>query len=137
MLGWILRWWDARRRRQERLLYEYFDGRKFRRVDPWATYRCLYGHPEFDMSEQLTAAVAGEEPEISKARKAICDAFGCEPFDSKTERGLTDEELFSLLNHFIEWCCELQKKTNGSPISSPNAARKLSDGPVCQEQATN
>ena len=89
------------------------------------------------MSEQLTAAVAGEEPEISKARKAICDAFGCEPFDAKTERGLTDEELFSLLNHFIEWCCELQKKTNGSPISSPNAARKLSDGPVCQEQATN
>lgn len=137
MLGWVWRWIQARRRARERNLYEYFDGRHFRRVDPWATYRALYGHAEFDMGVQLTAAVAGEEPELSKARKAICESFGCEPYNPDTGRGLTDEELFALLNDFIEWCFALEKKTNGSPILSPNAAAESSSGPVCQEPATN
>ena len=137
MLGWIKRWLKARRIRRERLLYEFFDGTRFVRVDPWATYRALYGHAEFDMSQQLTAAVAGEEPEVSKARRAICDAFGCRPYEPNTGEGLTDEELFALLNHFIDWCFELQKKTNGSPILSPNAASASSTGPVCQEPVTS
>jgi len=137
MWEWLKKWWDARRLRRERLLYEFFDGRNFRRVDPWATYRHLYGSPTFDMAEQLSAAVAGEEPELSKAREAICSAFGCTSYDPKLETGMTDEELFALLNHFIEWCFALEKKTNGSPILSRNAASTSSAGQECREPVTN
>jgi hypothetical protein len=120
MLGWLRRWWRERRRRQERLLYEYFDGSHFRFVDPWATYRALYGSPVFDIGMQLAAAVAGEEPEISKARECICAAFKCSPYDEATGQGLTDEELFALLDHFLDWTWGIQKKTNGLPTPLPN-----------------
>lgn len=124
-MRWLLNWWKARKARRNRLLFEFFDGSEIRAVDPWLAYRILYGHPEFDMAEQLAAAVRGEEPETTKAKSAICAAFGCRPFDADKMIGLTDEEMFGVLNSFLEFCSALEKKTSGLATSSPNAELTL------------
>lgn len=124
----IRNWLRQRRAQRERLLYEVFDGERFKKLDPWAVHRALMGAPDFSLQEQLPAALQQEPDALNRARKAICDAFQVEPFDAKTGGGLLDVELFKMLSDFLTYCDALEKKTLGFATSSPRTEVRASTG---------
>lgn len=128
MFRWLTKWWDNLNRQRQRTLFPVWDGSRMKRLDPWAVHRALLGAPNFALHEQLPAAIRGEEPELSKARQAICEAFLVRPYDAEAGTGLTDEELFQVLDSFLAYCDALEKKTLGLPISSPASAPRASTG---------
>jgi len=128
MFQWLKTWWQNRTRQQHRTLFPLWDGARMKRLDPWAVHRALLGAPGFGLHEQLPAALRGEEPELSKAREALCVAFQVTPYDAERGTGLTDEELFATLDSFLAYCDALEKKTLGLPISSPASAPRASTG---------
>jgi hypothetical protein len=46
MLG-FLNWWRRWRASSRRNLFEFFDGRRFRKADPWPIYSAIFDDPEF------------------------------------------------------------------------------------------
>lgn len=128
-MGWLMNWFRAWRRRRQRHLYEFFDGRRFRRGDPWAIYRALHSDEEFAPQEQLQLAAELHEPEFSRAVRCVHRAFGTKPFDEATGTGLTETEAFATMVEFLEWCDELVKKNGPSPTSSPTSDSESSTSP--------
>jgi hypothetical protein len=69
----LLTWWRNLRARRRRNLFEFFDGRRFVKRDPWPIYRQLYNDDTFvigkdkdDPADMLVPAMNLEEPEFSK-----------------------------------------------------------------------
>jgi hypothetical protein len=144
MFGWLSNWWRARARRNERRLFEFFDGRGFRRVDPWPVYRAVFNDDQFiigktqnDPADMVHLAAELNEPEFSHAVACVHRAFKTQPYDHRTGYGLTDPEAFALLVEFLEWCADLVKKNDGSPTSLPPTASTSSTGPECPADPTN
>ena len=141
MLGWLFNWLRSRRRRQQRQLFEFWDGSRFRKADPWPIYRQLYNDEEFivgggpdDPTGMLAPFVDLQEPEFSKAIRCGHRAFGTQPFDGR--RGLTEGEVADLIGEFLLWCDALVKKNVGSPTSSPPTESGSSTGPECPDDPT-
>lgn len=135
MFGWLVslwHWW----KRGDRKLFQFFDGRRYVRIDPWPAYRQLYNDDEFVPSQMMQAVQELEEPELSKCVRCCRRAFGMEAFDPQTGRGLTVQETLAVLGDFMEWIEELAKKNGGLPILSLPTASTASDSPECPPQAT-
>lgn len=137
---WLIRsiidWFRAKHHDGQRELYEFFDGRRMRRADPWKIHRALIGAPGFSLEQQLQAAVRGDEPELTKAIEAICAAFDVKELDD-AGGGLSTVELFALLDHYLRWSDDIQKKTLGLPTQSPASDPVSSDGRDFLAQATS
>lgn len=141
MLGWLFNWLRSRRRRQQRNLFEFWDGSKFRLADPWPIYRQLYNDDEFvvgggkdDPAGMLGAFIDLQEPEFSKAIRCGHRAFGTKPFDGRV--GLTEGEVSQLIGDFLLWCEDCVKKNDGSPTLSLPTASASSTGPECPAEVT-
>lgn len=143
MFRWLANWFTTRARRRKRNLFRFFDGRQFVQADPWPIYRKVYNDSEFligradgDPTDMLQAAVELEEPEFSKAVRCVHRAFGTQPFDPKTNRGLTETEAFALLIDFMEWCVDLVKKNGGLPSLSPSTDSESSTSQDSPDEPT-
>lgn len=140
----LWQWWRSRAARRRRTLFEFWDGRRFRRRDPWVIYRQLYNDEEFvigkdpsDPADMLKEALALEEPAFSKAVRCVHRAFGTRPYDDARREGLTEIEAVNLLVDFLEWLDGLLKKNAGSPIWSPPTGSASSSGPGSPAPATS
>lgn len=138
MFGWF-RNWAARRRRN---LFQFFDGTRYRRADPWVIYRQLYNDDEFvigkepnDPADMLTDAMNLEEPAFSKCVACGHRALGTQPFDGK--RGLSEVEVVSVVADFLVWIDALLKKNGTLSISLPPTASISSPGPECPADPTS
>jgi hypothetical protein len=131
----LTRWWRARRARGERVLFEFFDGRSFRRADPWQVYRAITNDPHFDFENHMPFVLEGQEPESTHCLECVCRAFSVARFDGRW--GLTDHELLALLDTFLVFCEDLKKKVNTGPISSRPMASTSSTGPADQPVPTS
>lgn len=115
----ILKRLRERKLRKEREVFTYFDGERFRSLDPWRCYRAFISHPKFEAIDMEEAA-EGIEPHCTDALDAICESFGLERFDMATGRGMTDAEVFDFLSDLHTYMEDLKKKRQ-SGATSPSA----------------
>ena len=116
MFGKITSWME-RRRLRGRGLFRFFDGRRYRHVDPLRMWREVEHHSEFNL-ETMPEAVAVRDEKASEAfYAAMCEVFGIERFDDSTGRGMTDEEIMGLLVDLSEFLGAVKKNIDTGPIS--------------------
>lgn len=137
MFGFIRNWFRSRRIKRARLLFEFWDGERFRRVDPWVVWRTFKEDKDFNYETQLDIAQNGESPEIGLFVAAMCNAFGVKRYDEKTNTGMTESEMFVLLSDLGFFFDALKK--NGSTSSTASQptdldTSTLSDSPTGSEE---
>lgn len=122
-----------------REIYEFWDGRRWRRVDPLVVCRALQSHERFNPERHPDLVDEGDEEATVITVGAVRDVFGLPVYDGK--RGLTESECLSLLADFWHWCGDLKKKRN-RPQTSPEPMepehsdesimrRELDSGSIC------
>lgn len=120
MFGWIIRLF---RRAPDRLIFKFFGGTWWQRVDPIHAWASLNSDPEWSMDKHLPILDAGGPDSIEAAAitaRAVRRAFGIKPL---SEYGLTDEECLEVLRNFCMWSEGIKKKVSGKPIlPSPTTA---------------
>lgn len=127
MLGWlkslVARWRDS-----DRLIFRYWDGEKWRGIDPFAAYRAVMTTPNFLSWVKTVTTAQGEggasfyppemifeaEDNLRNMTRQIFDVNGW----TEEQPGLTLQETDLLLNRFISYCDDLKKKLKASPTSS-------------------
>lgn len=131
----------ARRFERERALFRFFDGRRWRSVDPWSTWRAIAGCETFDFKRQGFLVDQSSEPETTRCIEALCRIFAVERYDDAQRSGLTDWEIISLYLDLSAYLEALKKNTSPGPTSSPPMAPASSpatqDSPAPQSEATN
>lgn len=130
--------------KRERRIFRFFDGTRDRGIDPALVYRRLIAEAEFDIESDIKAIdsvnIASDDAAGAAARKAglqafarvvgqIRAAFGVKAFDDTNgqEMGLMDDECIALLQSFMDWMNELEKKTESSPTPLDSTA-SLTEG---------
>ncbi len=110
MLTWLWYWLLAALGYDPRGIYSFYDGRRWRRIDPLATYLRLFDIPGFD-PEQVLAELRGLDGN-QRAKKlidvsaAVRTAFGVKSLD---DGGLTALECVELLSDFVGYAEDLKK----------------------------
>tara|TARA_Y100000310_G_scaffold199050_1_gene199031 strand:- start:3008 stop:3460 length:453 start_codon:yes stop_codon:yes gene_type:complete len=124
----IWRWlkaWKRRRRLNQRELLRFHDGEKIRRVDPFAVWRVIDSHPDWDPEIQGPKVDAWQEPETSVVVGIFSKAFGVKQFDPETNTGLSDREIIGiwlLLNEFISAVKKNSSRGQASPQPTDSAS---------------
>lgn len=107
-----------RRLTEHRGIFVYWDGRKYRRIDPLAAYRGLATHSEFDWEATPRMLEVPDEREVLLASQllaqAMRDVFRLPPVE---QGGLTERECRVLLGKFVKFCGRVKKNTATSPKS--------------------
>jgi hypothetical protein len=127
MLGWlknlIVRW-----RERDRLIFRYWDGAKWRAIDPFVAHRAIWATPDWiqdakvvvnpqraDGSYFYPAAMVLEAED--NLRNMTRQVFDVEAW-TEEDPGLTLIETDKLLQDFMAFCEDLKKKLKTSPTSS-------------------
>lgn len=129
MLGWINSL-VARFRFGDRLLFRYWDGAKWRAIDPVAAHRAIWNDADCELLKDAAAArnplKADGTPfylksEVHDAEDRIRDltrrVFGVKQWREDV-RGLTLDETDELLHRFLAFCDDFKKKRNTLPTPS-------------------
>lgn len=106
--------------RDTRDIFRFFDGRRWRGIDPFVAARVLFTHPKFDWDETLLLLtmprVGPQLQTMETIVAAVQEAFGVRSFD---EGGLAETECLALLYEFREYMGDLKKNGSLFPISPP------------------
>lgn len=108
---WIASWF---RPRSSPRIFSYFDGEKYRTIDPVQVLNSLNSHPRYVPERHYHAAVREckiDAMEIVGA--AVCDAFGVQAYNDG--KGLTIAERLGLLSTFYLYCEAVKKNTSPLP----------------------
>lgn len=105
--------------RDPRGIFWFWDGRRWRGVDPIATTRLLLTDPEFSWEETPLLTNDDDPVVVTEALQACAAAarraFGIKPFE---EGGLTEAECCRILFAFRDYLGDLKKNGSG-PQTSP------------------
>ena len=119
-----------RRLSERRNIFRFWDGRRYRRVDPWTAYRATldYDGWNWDETPKLIAQDGEEEAMLRLKLDAIQTAvdmvrkvFGVRPVD---QRGLTEEECIALLWQFSSFVFAV-KKNGRQPQTLPASTESV------------
>ena len=119
-----------RRLAWRRAIYRYFDGRRWRRIDPLPVWRAIFTDAECRFEDDWPSSFEEDTPpeerlQVLQRLAALSRrVFNVKPYH---EGGLTEWELHSLLADFIGWMMELKKNTNPSPTPLPTTTSESSD----------
>lgn len=112
-----------KKRRSEKQIFRYFDGKKERGADPIKTFRAILSHPKFNLQEHMASlmddgpsadtAVQTEASQI--AVDSVREIFGLTGWSEDTPDGLTEIETLEVLADFIIYMDGLKKNGNGQP----------------------
>jgi len=117
-----------------------FNGQEQVFVDPLKVYRRLVYLTEGKGEELIKAAksldLAVSFPAKEKLIEATTQAFELAPFDPQTGLGMQEEDVWAILNAFLDWVAKkkvsgenspsLSPPTDGSPASNPYPTIRLS-----------
>jgi len=112
---------------QRRPIFSYFDGTRYKSIDPAVALRAIAAHPDYNPSVHPKMIDAGDEEAWDVMIGAACDVFKCHEFDPSTGKGLTQAELMRLMIDFADYV-SFQKKSTGSLPISPVTTEPLSSG---------
>lgn len=129
----VLRRWYINR---HRLLFTFWDGRRFRTIDPMRVMREVVAHPTINLDHGEFVDL-GEEPYFSEWVRGLAEVYGVERFDPTTGRGLTDHEILNIFSDMEEYLYAIKKKLNPGPISSAPTASTSCESKEPLPQATN
>lgn len=121
MFHWI-RTFVSRRSAAEaarRDIFRYWDGRKWRTIDPLPVWFAICGDKEFSLKEDLRKAMDGDPEAMMVAQALIQRVFGVTAYDGQRRTGLTVAQANWLLADFIGYMLALKKKHAPSPTKSP------------------
>lgn len=116
-------------RRRRRDIFQFWDGRRIRRIDPLVAWRVMWQHPTCNVSDDLNAADNGDFEAQARALAMTRDMFGVQAW-SEDSPGLTVDETYSLLCDFLDYMGRKKKAPGSSPPPSPP-----SDSTFCPEAA--
>jgi len=122
---WIL----TRLGRDPRGLFVFFDGRRWRAVDPLSVARQLFTHAEFDWDETPQLLLTGQSLMQLEAFRVIGEAVRTAfAVRAVSAGGLSDRECLELLTAFRTYLGDVKKNGSLFPISqdsmeSPSADR--------------
>ena len=109
MFGWL--------RNRKRQLFRYWDGARWRRADPLRLWRRIVNEWD-ELRPLLECADTGKEPETTQAIQWLCGLFGVSRWSEDNARGLTDAELFGLLEQFYGYLDALKKSMGRGSMAS-------------------
>lgn len=112
--------WRERRRNAARFIFEFWDGRRRRAVDPVVVWRTIHDDEELVIPADLEAADAGDIEAQAKAVRAARRAFDVTGW-TEDQPGLTEGECLQLLVDFNDFCESLKKNTNAMPTSQQHS----------------
>ncbi len=119
MFKWLRNWFKRMKMESVRNVFEYWDGEKFLRIDPWRALREIKADKYFNIELHADLVTKlGSEPETTYMAECMSRVFKVPRFDGR--RGLTDQEFVDLLIDLILYFDDIQKKTAiGSMQSQP------------------
>lgn len=118
--------WLARRQDRKRSLFRYWDGRKWRRIDPARAWREIDNHETVDLATMGPLVDEGKEPATTILIEAFCEVFSVQRYDDSTGDGLTDNDILSLVLQLQDYFNGLKKNTSTGPISPERTASESS-----------
>lgn len=98
-----------RRPRSSTRIFAYFDGQRWRSIDPIQVVQSLEVHPKYIPEKHLDAANNGDLSALEIIADAVCDVFGVKAYDDG--EGLTVAERKGLLDAFYLYCHAVKKNT--------------------------
>ena len=110
MLNWLRRYWNHRRK----LIFDFWDGERLRRVDPIDIAFAIESDPEY-LPRHLVDARAGKKQAIAIIGRAACRVFGVQDFDAATGKGMTLADRITLFYTYSYWVDALKKNTQRLP----------------------
>jgi len=109
--------WAYNRRR---MIYRFWDGSQYRRVDPIDIHLQLQSHPRYVADRHLKQIDEGDNEATRITCAAVCEVFNVQPFDPVKRTGLTIGEQLGLLADFYFWL-EDQKKSIRHTLTAPSS----------------
>ncbi len=123
LIGWLI----GLIHRRPRNVFRFWDGRRYRSIDPFVAARVLFSHPKFDWDETIVLLTMPRvKPQLETAGvivSAVREAFGVASFD---EGGLTELESIELLYDFRDYIGDVKKNGSLFPTSQPPTDGQLS-----------
>lgn len=120
----MFQWFKNRRRKAQREIFQFWDGRRDRRADPLATWRGYLTHKTFNLQIHPALVESGDVEAIGVVAAATRDVFGVPSFE---DGGLTEQECLELTVQFFSWIDEVKKNTRILPTSRPLTEPQTSD----------
>ena len=137
LFAWLRNRRARRANERARLLFQFFDGSKLRRVDPMRVWREICADKEFNLQTMCELVDKQEEPETTYCLNCLCRVFAVERYDDATGTGLTDGQLLNLLVDFEDYLDRLQKKTRpGQILPSPTGSVQSPVSPAAPPDPT-
>jgi hypothetical protein len=116
----IKNWFLSRILNRHRLLFQFWDGRQFRRVDPFTLLRKLLNTDKFDPDDDLKKLKIPDAKlvcdKIGHIAEGVREIFGVKPLENG---GLTELECVNLLMEFSAYLDRVKKNGGPMPISQP------------------
>ena len=129
-------WWSDRKIKNQRGLFRYHDGERWRYSDPFAVWRSILNHPTFNIETMAHEIDAGAEPETTICIEAMCEVFDLKRWDKYSNTGLTDWQVLAILDQFDGYLTSVKKNFNRGQTSSAPTASESSTSPVPPEPTT-
>ncbi|MBX3422210.1 MAG: hypothetical protein KF752_11705 [Pirellulaceae bacterium] len=107
---------SRRRVRSSPRIFAYFDGQRWRSIDPIEVIHALETHPKYLPAKHLQQAKNGNREAIEIIAGAVSDIFGVQPYADG--RGLTIAERKSLLDTFYLYCQAVKKNIKPGSIAA-------------------
>jgi hypothetical protein len=108
-----------KRKKRNRILFEFFDGTRTRKEDPLPLWRALWAHPDFG-EDVVQDAAEGEVKAGSLLVQILRDVFGLTPFTGNPDSGLSEIECYDVFESFIVLMDRIKKKRPPLPQRSPH-----------------
>lgn len=122
-------WLLTRLGQDPRGLFVFFDGHRWRVIDPLQAARDLFSHPEFDWDETPKMLMTGQATVELEAFRLIGSAvrtvFGIPTVESG---GLTERECLDLLTGFRQYLGDVKKNGSLFQTSSDSTEQHSADG---------
>ena len=113
MIRVFVNWLTRRRIRRSRATFRFFDGRRWRYVDPIATLRTLHESETFSLETTLSELDSPDNTislaAIGITADAVRDAFDAPKY---ADGGLTESELLTLISTFVRYLAALKKNSS-------------------------
>lgn len=104
----IFRLFKRIRQDRRRLLFRFYDGRRYRRADPLVISDNLANDSEY-LPRHLESAMLGDQDAIKLCGRVACRVF--DVLEATDNEGLTLSERLELLLTFTRWIAALKKNT--------------------------
>jgi hypothetical protein len=96
--------------KQERMIFEFWDGEKRRKVDPLVVQRALVSDKDFDLEIELKHIAASTPLAVEAMENIIRGIRAAFKIKSLDDGGLTDSECLAVMVQFGTWMGDVKKK---------------------------